>query len=225
MYVIIVAAGSGQRFASDTPKQFLEIAGKPVVQHCIDAFDEIEEIRSIVVVMPQELSLWESIDLSSEKELIYTTGDSCRAGSVLKGLKTLKPEAQKNSWILVHDAARMCVTPMDIRKLIDKCSKNNRGGLLVKPIIDTIKYSEDGKYIQKTINRENLYSALTPQMFPYKKLKKALKSVPTENITDEASAMELTGYKPLLVKGRSDNIKLTYADDLLLASFILRKRQ
>jgi 2-C-methyl-D-erythritol 4-phosphate cytidylyltransferase len=224
MYAIIVAAGSGQRFASDIPKQFLEIAGKLVIQHSIDAFDSIDEIEGIVLVMPQNQELWQDVELTANKPLMYATGGSSRAESVLHGLEILAPSVEDISWILVHDAARVCITSSDIKKLITICSKKNQGGLLIKGINDTIKYSEDGDYVNKTIDRNNLYAALTPQMFPYRQLVDVLSSVDGNSITDEASAFEQSGIKPLMVKGRSDNFKLTYADDLLMATFILRKR-
>lgn len=224
MYVIIVAAGSGQRFASDTPKQFLEIAGQLAIQHSINAFDCIDEIEGVVLVMPENQELWQDIELTSSKPLMYATGGSTRAQSVLHGLQILAPSVTEDSWMLIHDSARVCITTSDINKLIKKCTSENQGGLLVKSITDTIKFSRDGKNCDKTINRENLYAALTPQMFPYKLLKQVLEQADPKLVTDEASAFELAGIKPLLVKGRSDNIKLTYVEDLLLATFILRKR-
>jgi len=225
MYAIIVAAGSGQRFASDTPKQFLEIAGKLAIQHSIDAFAGIDDIEGIVLVMPKNQKLWQNIKLTANKPLMYTTGGLSRAESVLHGLKILAPSVQDVSWILVHDAARVCISQSDIQKLIQACNNENQGGLLVKAVNDTIKYSEDGSHVAKTINRNNLYAALTPQMFPYRQLVDVLENADMTRITDEASAFEQAGIKPLMVKGRSDNFKLTYADDLLMASFILGKRQ
>jgi 2-C-methyl-D-erythritol 4-phosphate cytidylyltransferase len=224
MYVIIVAAGSAQRFASDTPKQFLEIAGKMAVQHCIDAFDSIDEVEGIVLVMPKNQKLWKDIKLTSHKPLMYTAGDDNRVLSVLHGLNVLESEVQHDTWILVHDAARACITTDDIRKLMDTVIENDHGGLLVKPVNDTIKFTEDGIWSEKTINRKKLRAALTPQMFPYHELKDVLLNTDTSSVTDEASAFEQVGYRPLLVRGRSDNIKLTYSEDLLLAEFILRKR-
>jgi len=223
MYAIIVAAGSGQRFASNTPKQFLEIAGKLAIQHSIDAFDHIKGIEGIVLVMPQKQKLWKDLELKANKPLMYTTGGSSRAQSVLHGLKILAPSIGQNTWILVHDAARLCITTGDIEKLIKACNQQNHGGLLVKPVNDTIKYSEDGSHVNKTINRNKLRAALTPQMFPYKQLREVLEKADDKLTTDEASAFEQAGIKPLMVKGRSDNIKITYAEDLLMAEYILRK--
>ncbi len=223
MYAIIVAAGSGQRFASDVPKQFLEIAGKLVIQHSIDAFDKVKEVEGIVLVMPENQSLWEDIELHSNKPLMYTTGGSNRAQSVLHGLQILEPSLEDVTWILVHDAARVCIHSSDIEKLIHQCNRQNQGGLLVKPINDTIKYSTDGKHSKQTIDRNKLYAALTPQMFPFKQLLNVLEQVDVKKITDEASAFERRGILPLMVKGRSDNIKLTHVEDLLMAEYILRK--
>ena len=224
MYAIIVAAGRGQRFVSDVPKQFLEIAGKLAIQHSIDAFDSIDEIKGIVLVMPQNKELWKDIVLTANKPLMYAKGGSSRAESVLHGLEILTSLVEDMSWILVHDAARVCITCSDIKKLIAICNQKKQGGLLVKNINDTIKFSQDGDYVNKTIDRNNLYAALTPQMFPYRQLVDVLSNVDSSSITDEASAFEQKGIKPLMVKGRSDNFKLTYADDLLMATFILGKR-
>ena len=224
MYAIIVAAGSGQRFASDTPKQFLEIAGKLAVQHSIDAFDKVDEVEGIILVMPKKQKLWKDIELNAKKPLMYTTGGSSRAQSVLHGLEILEPLIDNTDWVLVHDAARLCIRPSDINKLIKACNKNNQGGLLVKTVTDTIKFSKNGKNVDKTIDRNKLRAALTPQMFPYKQLRDILSNSSNEKITDEASAFEQSGIKPLMVKGRSDNIKITYTEDLLLAEFILRKK-
>ena len=223
MYAIIVAAGSGQRFASDTPKQFLEIAGKLAIQHSIAAFEKVDEVEGIVLVMPKKQKLWKDIELKSSKPLMYTIGGSSRAQSVLHGLQILEPLVDNTSWILVHDAARLCITSSDIEKLIKACNKHNQGGLLVKAVTDTIKFSNDGKQSDKTIDRNKLKAALTPQMFPYKQLCKVLKNADPKKTTDEASAFEQAGIRPLMVKGRSDNIKITYSEDLLMAEYILRK--
>lgn len=224
MYAIIVAAGSGQRFASDIPKQFLEIAGKMVVQHSIDAFDKIEEVEGIVLVMPKNQQLWKDIELTASKPLMYTTGGSSRVASVLHGLRILAPSVDDNSWVLVHDAARACISTGDIKKLIKKCQHQNQGGLLVKPINDTVKFSKDGKNVNKTIDRNKLRAALTPQMFPYGQLVNVLEDANEDLVTDESSAFELAGIMPLMVRGRSDNIKLTHVEDLLIAEYILRKQ-
>jgi len=225
MYVIIVAAGSGQRFASDTPKQFLEIAGKLAIQHCIDAFDGVDDIEGIVLVMPKNQKMWKDLELTAKKPLMYTTGGSNRAQSVIHGLKILAPSVEDNSWILVHDAARICIIPSDIKKLIKACKKNNQGGLLVKPIIDTIKHTKNGKNINKTIDRNHLVAALTPQMFPYGQLNEVLKKADVKLLTDESSAFEQAGIMPLMVKGRNDNLKLTHIEDLLVAEYILKKNK
>lgn len=225
MYAIIVAAGSGQRFASDTPKQFLEVAGKMAIQHSIDAFDQVGEIEGIVLVMPKNQKLWKNLELHSDKPLMYTTGGSSRAQSVLLGLQILEPSVSHDSWILVHDAARLCIRPSDIKKLIKNCNKYNQGGLLIKAVTDTIKYTDNGTHADKTINRNHLKAALTPQMFPYKQLCDVLENSNPKHTTDEASAFEQAGIKPLMVKGRSDNIKITYSEDLLLAEYILRKNK
>ena len=125
---------------------------------------------------------------------------------------------------MVHDAARPCVTTQEINDLMAACIEHHKGGLLVKPLSDTIKNSADGMTVKKTIDRSHLYAALTPQMFNSGDLLKALTVFEADSITDESSAIEAQGKNPLMVMGKNTNIKITQYEDLLLAKTILEQQ-
>ncbi|HFE38048.1 MAG TPA: 2-C-methyl-D-erythritol 4-phosphate cytidylyltransferase, partial [Gammaproteobacteria bacterium] len=147
--------------------------------------------------------------------------------SVLNGLSFLKGKAQANDWVLVHDAARPCVHTDDIHKLVHTLRTHAVGGLLGLPVADTLKFCGDNLRVQRTVNRQCLWRALTPQMFRYEKLLNALAVAiqHPDKITDEASAMEMLGYEPVMVEGRWDNIKITHPQDVVQAQLILKGQQ
>ncbi len=228
VHVIIVAAGIGSRFQKDssdlknTPKQYALIDDKPVLWHTINAFNEVDVIDITVVLHPGDAH-WAQHDFTGFKHAIQTSvGGSERHDSVRNGLLSLPPD--NNNWILVHDAARPCVSLNEINDLIRNCILAQHGGLLVKPISDTVKRSKDGKLVSKTIDRKTLYAALTPQMFRRKDLLQALTLFEADSITDESSALEAQGQKPQMIKGQSTNIKITTFEDLAMAHFILKQQ-
>lgn len=228
VHVIIVAAGIGSRFKNtasalnNTPKQYALIDDKPVLWHTINAFNEIDVVDVTVVLHPSD-PFWAQHDFTGFKHAIQTSvGGTERHDSVRNGLLSLPPD--NNNWILVHDAARPCVSQDEINDLIQSCVLNQQGGLLVNPIVDTVKMSKNKKTVSKTINRETLFAALTPQMFRRKDLLQALTLFEADSITDESSALEAQGNKPLMVIGRSTNIKITTYEDLAMAEFILKQQ-
>ncbi|TDR20416.1 2-C-methyl-D-erythritol 4-phosphate cytidylyltransferase [Marinicella litoralis] len=224
IHVIIVAAGIGRRFnnQSKRPKQYELIGKLPVLAHSIQAFDSIS-ISDITVVIHPNDTHWETLSPQVSKHKIHTViGGSQRHDSVRNGIKSLNAAPQ--DWVLVHDAARPCVTADEINDLINSCLNNQCGGLLVKPLTDTIKYSEKGECVNKTIDREKLYAALTPQMFRCGDLLKALTVFEADSITDESSAIESQGQKPLMIKGKSSNIKITAFEDLAVAHTLLQQQ-
>lgn len=228
IHVIIVAAGIGQRFqssaegSSDTPKQYQMLGQSTVLEHSIQAFDGCEVSGITVVIHPQDKG-WQNIQPITSKHPIQSAmGGSQRHDSVRNGIKSLK--AHPHDWVLVHDAARPCVTHAEIQDLITQCTTHQQGGLLVRALTDTIKYSEDAKHVKKTINREQLFAALTPQMFRCGDLLKALTVFEADSITDESSAIESQGQKPLMVTGKQTNIKITNYEDLLMANNILQQQ-
>ena len=152
-------------------------------------------------------------------------GGTERADSVLSALNRMAPTAAESDWVLVHDAARPCLTVSDIHLLIDKLKNDPVGGILALPVHDTLKGVEEGR-ITATIDRRRIWRALTPQMFRYGALKRALEQAARkrDTVTDEASALELQGKKPAIVEGRPDNIKITRPEDLSLAQFFLEQQ-
>lgn len=227
IHLIIVAAGIGRRFKatgtpSQLPKQYETIGDKTILAHSITAFDDVAVDGITVVTHPQD-HYWQTIQpIDSKHQIQNTAGGQQRHDSVRNGIKSL--QAAADDWVMVHDAARPCVSAEEINALINTCLKKHQGGLLVKPTTDTIKYSKDGNSVEKTINRDELFAAQTPQMFRCGDLLKALTVFEAGSITDESSAIEAQGQKPLMVQGKPSNIKITTYDDLALATFILEQQ-
>ncbi len=223
IHVIIVAAGIGSRFANDDgpPKQYQLIGDKTVLAHSIAAFNRIN-VDGITVVINENDQHWHQLDITSEHPLNHTSGGLQRHDSVRNGIKSL--QADPNDWVLVHDAARPCVTTHEIDALITACISKQQGGLLVQPVTDTIKFSNEGEHVNKTINRQQLFAALTPQMFRCGDLLKALTVFEADSITDESSAIEAQGQKPIMIQGSRTNIKITESSDLAIAYSILKQQ-
>lgn len=215
---IIVAAGVGSRMGGDLPKQYLTIAGKTMLEHSVGKLTRDERIRRVIVVLSPTDTIGPSLAFASPKVELARVGGSSRAMSVKNGIAF--SGAEKNDWILVHDAARPCVNPADIAKLIDTCVREQRGGILATRINDTIKEASDGQLILRTLPRDGKWAAQTPQMFRCGDLTKAM-SQNLDTVTDEASALEQTGYSPLLVEGAPTNLKVTRPEDLWLADLII----
>ncbi len=221
LHLLLLAAGSGRRFASGVsgmslPKQYVIINGQTVLEHSLAAFKNIN-LNTVVITVSSNDTRCAKLKLKTDFSLSTTVGGQTRAESVRLGLQALlQAGADGSDWVLVHDAARCCVTGQEIQDLIQRCKTEQRGGLLVSPIHDTLKYSTDGMQVDKTINRDQVFAALTPQMFPLAGLLAALVSAEKQglSITDESSAMEAMGEKPLMVQGRASNMKLTRADQL-----------
>ena len=226
IWVVIPAAGVGKRMQSDTPKQYLKLNNKTVIEHTLDVFDKHNAVSEIVVAISEGDEYWPSLNLELSKPLHVAKGGKERCDSVLSGLRFLENKADEDDWVLVHDAARPCLRPGDVSLLIDKLKEHEVGGILAIPVRDTMKRSFDNNTIKETVERENLWHALTPQMFRLSMLKNALESALSKNevITDEASAIELTGFQPALIEGHADNIKITRPEDLVLASFFLQNK-
>ncbi len=220
-YVLIPCAGTGSRFGGSIPKQYTKIGAKTVIEHTLRVFLEIPEITEIVVVVHNADIEINKYALISPKIRVARVGSDTRAKTVLNGLNLLKCEA--NDWVLIHDAARCCVSPKAIKDMLLKLNEDKVGGILAIPVSDTLKYGNNG-ITTKTVDRSNLYHAQTPQMFRYHILNKALSSCDLELITDDASAVEALGLPVRLIKGDVSNIKLTYTSDIKLAEFYLGAR-
>ena len=240
LYAVIPAAGSGQRMKSAVPKQYLKLNGISVLQRTVSRMLEIEAIKKVVVVVDQEGSQTIDSVLQTSDRVDICTGGESRAESVSNGLSYLQSTIQSgthlpdnnagtdssssDNWVLVHDAARPCVRTKDILRLIQSVYGSSDGGLLARPVTDTIKKSDSDGRIEDTVDRDFLWSAATPQMFRLDTLLDALQAA-IENqvaITDEASAMQRSGYRPALIECHSDNIKITTSSDLVLAQHYLQ---
>lgn len=219
-FALIPCAGSGSRAGTAKPKQYEVIAGRPMVAHTLAAFAGVPRLSgTLVVVAPGDDFLSPDATFS-----IAACGGSMRATTVLNGLSELKSRgAADTDWALVHDAARCLITPAMIERLIDACASDEVGGLLAQPLADTLKSAHQQR-VAETLPRDGKWLAQTPQMFRIGPLTRALREAGAE-ATDEASAMEALGLKPLLVPGSAQNFKVTYPDDFALAEAVLRSRQ
>ena len=226
-WAVIPAAGVGKRMQADRPKQYLPLVGRTVLEHTIARFDRHAAIAGIVVAVSEGDAYWNDLDLRCSKPLHLAPGGAERSDSVLNALALLSGYAEAQDWVLVHDAARPCLRPADIDRLIDVLRDDPVGGILATPVRDTMKRQDPERRIAATEDREGLWHALTPQMFRLGTLHAALDRAVAEGavITDEASALEYVGQRPLLVEGRGDNIKITRPEDLALAEFFLRQER
>lgn len=226
-WAIIPAAGIGRRIGSETPKQYLQINGKPILQYSIDLFLQHHLIDGVVIVLAENDTLWKGLQINESKNLITTIGGAERFHSVLNGLIALEGRLDTDDWVLVHDAARPCLDISDIDKLINSTVTHPTGGILAMPVRDTMKRAGEDNLIIETVDRNQLWHALTPQMFRFKKLRQAIEDAIENNIpiTDEAQAIEQIGQRPILVEGSARNIKVTRPEDLALASFYLSEME
>ncbi|MDG3089018.1 2-C-methyl-D-erythritol 4-phosphate cytidylyltransferase [Vibrio hannami] len=227
-YAVVPAAGVGSRMKANLPKQYLKLHGKTILEHTIDKLLSHPEITSVVVAVSSTDPYFSELPIAQDPRVIRVDGGEERADSVLSALRYLSENVDnQNDWVLVHDAARPCVALDDINQLIDVVSKHPVGGILAAPVRDTMKRGNDEQDIDSTVDRNNLWHALTPQMFKIKELRDALEQALDANvvITDEASAMESIGLAPKLVAGRTDNLKVTQPEDLALAEFYLSREK
>jgi len=224
-WAVIPAAGAGKRLGGEKPKQYLSLAGKTILTHSLEKLLDMQDISGAVVAISEGDSYWAEMSFQHSKPVKVAAGGEERSDSVLSALHELTNIANEEDWVLVHDAARPCVRQEDIRKLINRCKEHAVGGILAVPVKDTIKLADDSSEIVKTVDRSSLWHAQTPQMFRLGELRDALTRALAEGeqITDEASAMEWAGYKPLLIEGHGDNIKITRQEDIDLALYFFHK--
>lgn len=223
---ILPAAGIGSRMQTDCPKQYLTIGNKTLLEHAIDALLRQSCIRHVIVAIGANDGYFATLPVSRDARVSHVIGGRERADSVLAGLLAARALARADQWVLVHDAARPCLHQDDLVRLLAIAAQTAIGGILATPVRDTMKRA-DGGAIDHTVDRNNLWHALTPQLFPLALLESCLAKALTDGalITDEASALEHCGYRPLLVAGRADNIKVTCPEDLALAAFYFTQLQ
>jgi 2-C-methyl-D-erythritol 4-phosphate cytidylyltransferase len=226
--VIVPAAGVGKRMQANCPKQYLRINNESILTHTVMKLLSHPLINKVVLALGEDDQYFAESQLALNKDIIRVNGGSERVDSVLSGLQAV--DAKVYPWVLVHDAARPCVSHDDINALIAQCLHHNCGGILASPVRDTMKrgVSFEGKInkIENTVEREQLWHALTPQLYKTDELKCAIEQALIDGltITDEASAIEQANLPSLLVSGSSENIKITHPDDLALAEFYLNKQ-
>lgn len=225
LWCIVPAAGRGTRVGGDVPKQYLPIAGKPLLTHTLERLAAHPRIAGLLVVISANDKHWSGDCEIAGKPVLAAAGGKERADSVLAGLRALQKHVADDDFVLVHDAARPCVLLDDISRLIETASSDD-GGLLATPVRDTLKRADDNARVADTQPRDAYWRALTPQMFRYRALVEALESASAQRIavTDEAMAMERMGHKPKLIEGSPSNIKVTTPEDFVLAEFILARQ-
>jgi 2-C-methyl-D-erythritol 4-phosphate cytidylyltransferase len=224
VFAIVPAAGQGTRIGDPVPKQYIPLAGKPMVFHSLAALSRVSRIDRIFVVLAPADRHWARHDwsaLAARVEPLYE-GGSHRPQSVLNALNALDGRVASDDWILVHDAARPCIATELVEQFLDELDDDPVGGLLAMPLADTLKSAAEGQRVAATIPRLNLWRAQTPQMFRYDLLRRGLERRP--DATDESQAVESLDRQPRLVEGEDLNLKVTFAEDLALAEMILARQ-
>lgn len=234
VWVLIPAAGIGSRMQSAIPKQYLSLHGSTVLEHTISCFTGLSMVAGIVIVVSENDGYWSSIYKNSvllknvKVPIHFTYGSSERSGTVLNGLRFLSDsiDLPASQWVMVHDAARPCVSQKDLLALLASRDTDYDGAILACAVKDTMKRTQaQSLEIDLTESRENLWHALTPQLFRLQELVDSLDAALNagHHVTDEASAMEFCGKRVGLVEGASDNMKLTSPSDLQLIEFLLSR--
>lgn len=223
IWAVVPAGGRGARMGSELPKQYLQLAGKTILEHTLARLLGEPRIAGVVVPMAAGDDLGQTIVAAHAPRVRTAAGGAERCHSVLNGIEALA--AADNDWVLVHDAARCLTLPEQVRDLIDRCRGDAVGGLLALPLPDTLKAEVAGRVAQ-TLDRSGKWLAQTPQMFRFGALERAIARAQAQGqqITDEASAMEACGLAPLLVTGSAQNFKVTYPADFSLAQAVLQSR-
>lgn len=224
LWVVIPAAGSGSRMQQVHPKQYLSIQGMTIIEHTLNVFLAKPEIEHVMVCIAKSDRHFNQLTVADNPRVATTLGGSSRALSVLNGVNALAADEQ--DWVLVHDAARPCLSMSLLDTLIQQLRNDEVGGILAVPANDTLKRANAEQRVESTIDRSIIWQAQTPQMFRYGLLKSAISHAISNDIelTDEASALESIGYMPKLVKGDARNLKVTTANDLDLAEFLLNSK-
>jgi 2-C-methyl-D-erythritol 4-phosphate cytidylyltransferase len=210
-----------------TPKQYLPLGGRTVIDHALERLLQHPSIAGVVVVLGAQDEWWPTTAFASHPAVMRAAGGVERCHSVRNGLGELGGRAAEHDWVLVHDAARPCLRPEDLERLISGVSEHPVGGLLGVPVRDTMKRTDASGGVRETVPREHLWHAFTPQMFRLGVLRDALDLALDQDheVTDEASAMEFAGHRPLMIEGHADNLKVTRPEDLALAGFYLSQQE
>jgi 2-C-methyl-D-erythritol 4-phosphate cytidylyltransferase len=226
LWAVVPSAGRGARFGGDVPKQYLEVAGEPLIAHALHALLAHPALEGVVVVLAAGDARWPGWREIAGKPVLTCIGGDARADSVLAGLAALPESVRPDDFVLVHDAARPNLSLADLDQLLERGRNDPVGAILAAPVRDTLKRAGDDGGIDGTQSRERLWRALTPQLFRRLQLTRALEAAQRDGIvvTDESMAMERQGARPLLVEGNADNIKVTTPSDLAMIACMLAAR-
>lgn len=226
IFALVPAAGQGSRMGDALPKQYLPLAGRPLMFHSLEALAAVARIEVVIAILSPLDRNWGAHDWSlfpDKIEALFAGGES-RGHSVANALALLEGRAGAQDWVLVHDAARPCIATRLVEQFLDEVGDDPVGGLLAIPLADTLKRVEDESLrVAETIPRGGLWRAQTPQMFRYGLLRRALERRP--DATDEAQAVEALGQSPRIVQGENANLKVTFAEDMPIAEMILARRK
>jgi len=227
VWAVVPAAGIGTRMDADKPKQYLTIANKTILELTLQRLTSHPHIKGVVVAISEDDDLWPKLNKQFDCPVYTASGGKERSDSVLNALIKLAEIDDNDPWVLVHDAARPCLRHEDIDRMLQQLLTHPVGGILGIPITDTVKRIAADNSISSTVSRQGLWRASTPQMFHLQALTEVLQTAikNQQKVTDEASAMEMAGYHPLMVEGHADNIKITIPQDLALASLFLSQQQ
>jgi 2-C-methyl-D-erythritol 4-phosphate cytidylyltransferase len=226
LWAVVPAAGRGTRFGAELPKQYLEVAGRPLIAYALDALLSHPSVNGVMVVLAENDGHWHGRETLAGKPVMTCIGGAARADSVLAGLNALPDSVRADDFVLVHDAARPNLSHADLDRLIDLGTSDPVGAILAAPVRDTLKRAGDDGGIDRTEPRERLWRALTPQLFRRMQLSRALDAARAAGvaITDESMAMERQGLRPLLIEGNEDNFKITTPADLARFEYVLSHR-
>ena len=225
-WAIVPAAGSGSRFGGTLPKQYMPLLGRPMLSWTLETLLQQDSFAGVMVALAAGDPAWQSLRESRVERVHTCIGGARRDLSVCSALQALEGRAAETDWVVVHDAARPCLRQEDLERLFVELADDAVGGLLAVPLSDTLKRVRSGQGVSETVSRDGLWRALTPQMFRFGLLHRALCLCVERQraVTDEASAIEMLGLEPRVVRGHADNIKVTSAEDAALAAAILASR-
>ena len=226
VHALIPAAGRSVRFGGTTLKQYAHLLGMPVMAHSIAAVERHDKVESVSVALAPDDGIFEQLIRPHYPSVQTVTGGDSRAQTVINGLRFVIQQHPDCEWVLVHDAARPCLSLADLSRLLDEGLQSDAGAILAVPVNDTLKLADGAGCIEQTVDRSRYWAAQTPQLFRISELILNLEAALSAGLTptDEASAMEYAGAHPLLVEGSTSNIKITGAEDLALAEFILQRQ-
>ncbi len=226
IWAVVPAAGRGTRFGSETPKQYLQVAGQPLIAYTLAALLAHPVVEGVMVAISDNDADWPGWTTFAGKPVLTCTGGATRAQSVLAALQALPESVKADDFVLVHDAARPNLGLEDLQQLLERGRNDPVGAILAAPVRDTLKRAGDDGGIDATEPRQRLWRALTPQLFRRMQLVRALEEAGKAgvDVTDDSMAMELQGSRPLLMEGNEDNFKITTPADLARFEFILSQR-